>query len=148
MPRKKITLGYIKEKIAKTGLDGLTPDEARALTTYKKLGDVGGKSKPESPKNIIAITPDIDITGEDDDGHSLDWFRKQLDSVQRLCWDKCIQGLNSNKAQGKWTDFMRMLQELKSYVLIASDNAEMTLDFDVVATREVAANTTEESVSA
>ena len=136
MPRKKITLGYLKSKISKEGIDALTPAEASALVTYKKLGQFGGKPKDEPKHNIIPISEDITL-GDGDDDKPLSWYRERLNSVERLCWDKAIEGLASNKAMGKWGEFMAILRELSSRAEISDGDLAVDLCLDPVATSEV-----------
>jgi hypothetical protein len=130
MPRKKITLGYIKEKIKKEGIDSLTPTEANALATYKKLGQFGGKQREEKAQKIIDIKDRLPAK------EKLDKVRDQLDEVYQFIWDKAMEGLSSPKATGKWPDFMNTIERLSNMVKVASDGSVIELDWDTCATSE------------
>ena len=87
----------------------------------------------QGPK-ILPISEDLtDPEAE----KSLSWYRERLDTVDRLCWDKAIEGLSSNKAQGKWCEFMTVLKELRSKVDISADDLDVELELDPIATSEV-----------
>jgi hypothetical protein len=131
---KQITLDYLKEKIQADGQGSLTPREASAYKTFKRAFTEQDQSKRP---NIVPIAADLDAA---DTEQSLSWYREQLDTVDRLCWDKAIEGLSSNKAQGKWCDFMNVLKDLRSKVDIGADDLDVEIDFDPVATSEVFAS--------
>ena len=134
MAKSKITLGYLKKKIAKEGIDALTSEEANALVSFRRLeGQPPTKEKAPSGPKVIPISDDL-ATEED---RGLGWYRNQLDSIRKLCWDKSIEGLTSTKAQGKWIDFMNMLIGLADTVDIEDRELEVELELDPVATAEV-----------
>ena len=90
--------------------------------------------KASKKKKISKIKPDIVLVSDGD--RDLKWYRDQLGSVEQYCWDKCKEGLDSTKATGKWPDFMLELQRLKTLVDIKSEDVELELDWDTVATTE------------
>jgi hypothetical protein len=131
MARKKITLGYIKNKLKKDGIDSLTPTEANALSTYKKLGQFGGKKKEEdSTPKIKVISDSVQLA----DG--MEEVRSNLDTVDKFIWDKAMEGLSTTKATGKWPDFMTTITDLGNKVKVASEGSEIELDWDIAATSE------------
>ena len=92
------------------------------------------QAKPQERPKILPIADDLN---SDESEQSLDWYRERLDTVDRVCWDKALEGLASTKAQGKWVDFMNVLKDLRSKVDIGADELDVEIDFDPVATSEV-----------
>ena len=90
-------------------------------------------TKPKS--KITPIDPSVEL--ETKNGRDIPWYRDQLNPVQQLCWDKCIEGLASTKAMGKWVDFMKTLQELANLAEISDADLEVDLCLDPVTTAEV-----------
>ena len=94
------------------------------------------RGRPQKKAKITKIHPDIEL--DSDEGKDLAWYRDRLNSVQGHVWDKCMEGLDNTKAMGKWPELMKIIQDLAALVDIADNDTELILDFDVVATREVA----------
>jgi len=94
------------------------------------------QGRPRKKDKITPIRPEVEL--ELDEERDLDWYRGKLNAVRRFMWDKCMEGLNSQKAMAKWPELMKKLEELVAYVEITDASTELVLDFDVVATREVA----------
>lgn len=94
------------------------------------------RGRPTKKDKITPIRPELEL---DLDGvKDLAWYRGKLDAERQFLWDKCMEGLNNTKAMGKWPELMKKLEELVAYVEITDSETELILDFDVVATREVA----------
>ncbi len=94
------------------------------------------RGRPRKKDKITPIRPDVEL--ELDGEKNLAWYRSKLDAVRQFLWDKCMEGLNNTKAMGRWPELMKKLEELVAYVEITDASTELVLDFDVVATREVA----------
>ena len=112
---------------------------AKKVTTRKptaKKNQASSEATAES-RVIIPISDDIPIG---DEKRPLSWYRERLNSVQALCWDKAIDGLNSTKAQGKWVDFMSVIERLAKEVEMCSEDLVVDLCLDPVTTAEIGAS--------
>jgi hypothetical protein len=126
-PRPELTFEKIKAKIKASGMDSLTPDEAKALGIYK---DVAGKlRKNHKPKyDKVLDFPDVSLS---EDEQIKEMFKSARLERMKALFDELKYGKGIARLQAE-----TRISEIEATIQEETGDEAVDLDWDVFATTE------------